>query len=365
MYLHQLPSQVCRVHPSMPSSRLIVDVGSGLAKVGYGCTDIPTFLFPSLVGKARKTASPRFVRFCGSVLRCKTCVAQLAYIASGFSFCPRESRSALATGDAFVGIDAYKRRGDLSVHRPVQGGIVRGWDDYETLLMAILYQHLRFGRVYYSVLQSHTYIYLTLPFVNYLFCCRAPETPDIFLAESPTNSSACRERTAEMIFETFDASALTVASQATLSLINSLYGPAALQTSKIPRIVVESGYGVTHVVPYSSNGLPIESAIQSSTWILRRDEGAFSQVFSGITFNADVALFPCAVGVDLVGSVLDVQLKLLLAGSNDFSPQQSDGRVFESIKHKHCYVAQDYMLELAKFANNDRSEVERKEIVRK
>jgi actin-related protein len=86
----------------------------------------------------------------------------------------------------------------------------------------------------------------------------------MILTESPVTPTSTRERTAETVFEMFSAPSVAFASQTTLSLINSLYGPAALRSARIPRVVVESGYGATHVVPYAANGLPIENAIQSS-----------------------------------------------------------------------------------------------------
>ncbi|KAF5320743.1 hypothetical protein D9619_001206 [Psilocybe cf. subviscida] len=78
----------------------------------------------------------------------------------------------------------------------------------------------------------------------------APEEHPILLTESPSNPNANRERTMEVLFETFDAPAAYLANQAVLCL----YG------TKQTGIVVLCGEDITHIVPVY-NGHAIKHAV--------------------------------------------------------------------------------------------------------
>ena len=75
-----------------------------------------------------------------------------------------------------------------------------------------------------------------------------PEDHYFLLTEPPLNTPENREYTAEIMFESFNVSGLYIAVQAVLAL-------AASWTAKNPQersltgIVVDSGDGVTHVIP--------------------------------------------------------------------------------------------------------------------
>ena len=68
----------------------------------------------------------------------------------------------------------------------------------------------------------------------------APEEHYLLLSESPSNSNENREKTAQVMFETFLTTGLYLVNQAALSLF--AYG-------RTSGVVLDSGHGVTHAVP--------------------------------------------------------------------------------------------------------------------
>lgn len=67
-----------------------------------------------------------------------------------------------------------------------------------------------------------------------------PEEHPVLLTEAPLNPLKNREKSAEIFFETFNIPALHIQMQAVLSLYS---------TGRTTGVVLDSGDGVTHVVP--------------------------------------------------------------------------------------------------------------------
>eukprot|EP00475_Leptophrys_vorax_P029409 TRINITY_DN4318_c0_g2_i2.p2 TRINITY_DN4318_c0_g2~~TRINITY_DN4318_c0_g2_i2.p2 ORF type:complete len:372 (-),score=105.06 TRINITY_DN4318_c0_g2_i2:1682-2797(-) len=100
------------------------------------------------------------------------------------------------------------------IRRPIQRGAVQDWDDLEKVW-------------------NHT-------FKNELKVL--PEEFPVFIVDSPQNSRSdrCREKMAEILFEKFNVPAFHVANSSVMSLLGQ---------GKTTGVVVESGFGVTNVVP--------------------------------------------------------------------------------------------------------------------
>eukprot|EP00917_Polyrhabdina_sp_WS-2016_P025091 GHVP01054053.1.p1 GENE.GHVP01054053.1~~GHVP01054053.1.p1 ORF type:complete len:387 (+),score=68.04 GHVP01054053.1:152-1312(+) len=95
-------------------------------------------------------------------------------------------------------------------------------------------------------------------FSSYLRC--DTEETYVLLTEPPYNRPENREMTGEIMFETFDVPGIHIGVQAVFSLISSW--SVNSMDKKLTGIVIDSGDGVTHVVPVV-DGYVIESAIQS------------------------------------------------------------------------------------------------------
>lgn len=87
-----------------------------------------------------------------------------------------------------------------------------------------------------------------------------PEDHYFLLTEPPLNTPENREYTAEIMFESFNVPGLYIAVQAVLALAASWVG-RSLETRTLTGIVVDSGDGVTHVIPVVSTLMLIISYI--------------------------------------------------------------------------------------------------------
>jgi actin-related protein len=157
---------------------LVLDTGSGMLKAGFVGDDMPTKVFPSIVGRPR-----------------------LASVMIGTSH-----------KEYYVGDEAQKKRGVLTLRYPLEHGIVTDWGDMERVWHHAFYNELKV----------------------------TPEMHPVLLTEAPLNPKANREHMTRVMFETFRVPALYVAVQAVLSLYAS---------GRTTGVVMDSGDGVTHVVP--------------------------------------------------------------------------------------------------------------------
>ncbi|EAU81732.2 actin alpha 1 skeletal muscle protein [Coprinopsis cinerea okayama7 len=120
--------------------------------------------------------------------------------------------------------NAQSQRDILTLNYPVKRGIITNWDDMENIWLHILHSEL------------HT----------------TPEEHPILIADTPLNPDSNRERTAQIMFETFNVPALAMSIESVLSL----YATSARTSG----VVLESGDGVTSTVPIFE-GYPLRHGI--------------------------------------------------------------------------------------------------------
>lgn len=223
---------------------IVIDNGSGTMKSGFAGEDAPRYVSPAIVGR------PKYQ---------KVMVVSLV----------EDEVLRYNNSDAYVGDTAQNNRGLLRLSHPIDHGIVNDWNDMERLW-------------------HHTY---TQDFKT------TPEEHPLLITEAPLNPRQNRDRMCQTLFETFNVPCLYVAVQAVLSVY---------ALGRTTGVVVDSGDGVTHVVPvYQGFSLPTT---------IKRMDVAGRDVTENLALNMRLML-----GVNLSTS--------------------SELDLVRSIKEKCCYVS--------------------------
>ncbi|KAJ5070346.1 actin-42a [Anaeramoeba ignava] len=164
---------------------IVIDNGSGMIKAGFAGDDLPTCIFPSIVGKVKHQ---------------KVMVGGIQ-------------------NNLYIGNSAEEFRGLLKLHYPIEHGIVTNWNEME-------------------MIWNHVYSELNV---------KSQEHP-VLLTEAPMNPKKNREKAIEIFFETYGVPSFYIAIQAVMALYSS---------GRTTGVVVDSGDGVTHIVPvYEGFSLP-------------------------------------------------------------------------------------------------------------
>jgi actin-related protein len=172
--------------------------------------------------------------------------------------------------DYFMGEEALAKKGVLSISYPLEHGIVKDWSDMEKVWHYTFFDALR---------------------VN-------PEEQAVVVSEAPFNPKKNRERMIEMLFEKFSVPATFVVIQAVMSLYS--YG-------RTTGCVVDSGDGVTHVVPVYE-GFALPHAIQR---------------------------------MDLAGRDLSEYFVKILSETGNMMTSSSEKEIVRDMKETACYVVED------------------------
>lgn len=245
-------------------------------QTGFAGDDAPCVVFPSLIGQ------------------------------------PRNKNSMIGIGqkDMYFGDEAQAKRGVLRLSHPVNRGMVRDWDAMERLWEHIFDKELR------VTIEEHP----------------------VLLTEPPLNPKINREKMVEIMFEGFEVPATYVAIQAVLSLYasgrttgknfltnnsfmnetptissSSALTPKKKKNALYAGIVMDSGEGVTHVVPiYEGYALP--HAIQR---------------------------------LELAGEDLTDYLTMNLTKDGYIFTTSAEREIVRDIKERLSYVAMDFEKELA------------------
>lgn len=186
---------------------------------------------------------------------------------------------------AYIGNDINRMKGLLQLKRPIHHGIVTNWDDLEKIWHHAFYNELKV----------------------------APEEHPVLVTEPPLNPKANKEKMKQIMFETFN----TPAFYSVVTAVLSLYA-----TGRTTGVVLDSGEGVTHVVPVYE-GYAIQHAIKR---------------------------------VDIAGDDLTHYMTQLLTEKGYQFTTSSEYYIVRAIKEELCYVAENYEVELKQGNSSSGSE---------
>ncbi|KAL2038154.1 hypothetical protein N7G274_009102 [Stereocaulon virgatum] len=241
----------------MAEPPIVLDGGTGFLKVGYAAQNFPEYSYPSIVGRP--------------ILR-------------------SEERSGdIVVKDIMCGDEAAAARSMLQITYPMENGIVKRWDDMEHLWNYTFHEKMKIDTTGRKIL----------------------------LTEPPLNPLKNREQMCDVMFERYNFGGVYVAIQAVLALYAQGTRPILKWGSSDERlglssgVVVDSGDGVTHIVP-----------VYEST------------VLNHLTRRLDVA------GRDVTRNLIALLLRRGYALN-----RTADFETVRQIKEKLCYVSYDLELD--------------------
>ncbi|KAM5248474.1 actin, aortic smooth muscle-like [Ctenodactylus gundi] len=186
----------------MDSVPVICDYGSGFSKVGFAGSEVPSAVFPTVLGRLQH----RLVS--AAALRSLNC---------------KDVLTGMEEENCLIGSEAQNKREQVFLQCPISRGAVTSWDNLEKIWHHSFYQALHI----------------------------VPEQHPLMVTEPPLNPTSAREKVSQILFETFNIPALYLANQGVLSLYAS--GQTAGTT-------IESGEGMTYSVPVS-DGYPLHQSV--------------------------------------------------------------------------------------------------------
>ena len=137
-------------------STIVIDIGSGLIKAGFGGEDGPRNIFNSIVG-----------------------VPKMLGLMVG-----------MEQKERYVGDEAISKLEIMNFNSPIQRGQIADWDKFETLMHYLLYNEMKV----------------------------VPEEVSVLITESPLSSKDNRSKLAEILFQTFNVEKIHIANSSMLGL---------------------------------------------------------------------------------------------------------------------------------------------------
>lgn len=243
----------------MQRTTIVMDNGTGYTKMGFAgmgasSNHVPSFVIPTIIAEPKK----------------------------------KHAKDGLEDLEFWIGNKAEARRKDMQIKSPIQDGVVEDWDNMERF----------WNRCIYGYLQAN------------------PEEHYMLLTEPPLNPPENREYSAEIMFETFQVPGLYIGVQAVLALIASKVADKADKV--MTGTVVDSGDGVTHVIP----------------------------VVDGYVIGS------CIRHVPLAGSHITGFIQKMLLERKEPIPRVDIKSVSRTIKEKYCYAVPKLDKEFEKYDKN-------------
>ncbi|KAH3906162.1 actin-related protein [Parastagonospora nodorum] len=260
---------------------VVMDNGTGYSKLGFAGNDSPSFVFPTAIATKGPTGGS------GGSGSGRPAVANKPSFLTGGAGPGGHLSGKRGTEDLdfFIGDEALAAAGGAGygINYPIRHGQIDNWDLMERFWSNSIFKYLRVE----------------------------PEDHHFLLTEPPLNPPENREATAEIMFESFNVAGLYIAVQAVLALAAS-WTSSKVQDRSLTGTVIDSGAGVTHVIP----------------------------VAEGYVIGSSIKSVPIA-GRDITNFV---QSLLRERGEPDSSLQTA-----ERIKEEYCYVCPDIVKEFARF----------------
>lgn len=260
---------------------VVMDNGTGYSKLGFAGNDSPSFVFPTAIATKGPTGGSG-----GSGSGRPAVASKPTFLTGGAGPSGHLSgKRGTEDLDFFIGDEALAAAGGAGygINYPIRHGQIDNWDLMERFWSNSIFKYLRVE----------------------------PEDHHFLLTEPPLNPPENREATAEIMFESFNVAGLYIAVQAVLALAAS-WTSSKVQDRSLTGTVIDSGAGVTHVIP----------------------------VAEGYVIGSSIKSVPIA-GRDITNFV---QSLLRERGEPDSSLQTA-----ERIKEEYCYVCPDIVKEFARF----------------
>lgn len=240
----------------------VIDVGTGYTKMGFAGSMEPTFVIPTAIATQDGAGSSGVGRAKG-----------------------------LEDLDFHIGTAALENASTYKLSYPVRHGQIENWDHMERFWEQCFFKYLRVE----------------------------PEEHHVLLTEPPLNAPENREYTAEIMFETFNVSGMYIGVQAVLALMASWNTKKAHETGVVGNLtgtVVDSGDGVTHVIP----------------------------VVDGYVIASSIKHVPLA-GRDITEFIQ----RLLREREGNVIPPEESMQIAARVKEQYGYICPDLAKEFAKF----------------